>query len=149
MTQFGVLYVDDEIHNLNSFKAAFRRDFNIYVAQSAREGRRVLDQNEIAVIVTDQRMPGMTGIEFLESIIPVYPDTIRILLTGFSDINAVMDAINRGQVYKYLVKPWADEELKMYIQNAMEIYHLRKENRDLAQKLETAIKQLENLTKLG
>ena len=149
MTQFGVLYVDDEIHNLNSFKAAFRRDFNIYVAQSAREGRRVLDQNEIAVIVTDQRMPGMTGIEFLESIIPVYPDTIRILLTGFSDINAVMDAINRGQVYKYLVKPWADEELKMYIQNAMEIYHLRRENRDLALKLDQANKQLEILSRGG
>ena len=106
MMQFGVLYIDDEIHNLNSFKAAFRRDFNIHVAQSAREGRKILEQNEIAVIVTDQRMPVMTGIEFLESIIPVYPDTIRILLTGFSDINAVMDAINRGQVYKYLVKPW-------------------------------------------
>ncbi|EHQ30723.1 response regulator [Mucilaginibacter paludis] len=147
MMRFGVLYVDDEIHNLNSFKAAFRRDFNIYVAQSAREGRKILDQNEIAVIVTDQRMPVMTGIEFLESIIPVYPDTIRILLTGFSDINAVMDAINRGQVYKYLVKPWADEELKMYIQNAIEIYHLRKENRDLARKLEIANKQLENLSK--
>jgi DNA-binding NtrC family response regulator len=147
MMDFGVLYVDDEIHNLNSFKAAFRRDFNIHVAQSAREGRKILDQNEIAVIVTDQRMPGMTGIEFLESIIPVYPDTIRILLTGFSDINAVMDAINRGQVYKYLVKPWADEELKMYIQNAIEIYHLRKENRELAQKLEKANKQLEALTK--
>ena len=143
--QFGVLYVDDEIHNLNSFKAAFRRDFNIFTAQSAREGRRILDQNEIAVIVTDQRMPGMTGIEFLESIIPVYPDTIRILLTGFSDINAVMDAINRGQVYKYLVKPWADDELKMYIQNAMEIYHLRKENRDLSLKLEKANEQLEAL----
>jgi DNA-binding NtrC family response regulator len=149
MTQFGVLYVDDEIHNLNSFKAAFRRDFNIYVAQSAREGRRVLDQNEIAVIVTDQRMPGVTGIEFLESIIPVYPDTIRILLTGFSDVNAVMDAINRGQVYKYLVKPWADEELKMYVQNAIEIYNLRRENRDLAQKLEQANKQLDMLTKGG
>src|ERR1700743_539772 len=145
--QFGVLYIDDEIHNLNSFKAAFRRDFSIHVAQSAREGRKILDQNEIAVIVTDQRMPGMTGIEFLESIIPVYPDTIRILLTGFSDINAVMDAINRGQVYKYLVKPWADEELKMYIQNAIEIYHLRKENRELSQKLEKANKQLEALTK--
>jgi len=90
-------------------------------------------------------MPGMTGIEFLESILTIYPDTIRILLTGFSDINAVMDAINRGQVYKYLVKPWADEELKMYIQNAIEIYHLRKENRELAIKLEIAIKQLNNL----
>jgi DNA-binding NtrC family response regulator len=147
MMQFGVLYIDDEIHNLNSFKAAFRRDFNIHVAQSAREGRKILDQNEIAVIVTDQRMPVMTGIEFLESIIPVYPDTIRILLTGFSDINAVMDAINRGQVYKYLVKPWADEELKMYIQNAIEIYHLRKENRDLAHKLELANKLLDNLSR--
>lgn len=146
MMQFGVLYIDDEIHNLNSFKAAFRRDFNIYVAQSAREGRKILEQNEIAVIVTDQRMPVMTGIEFLESIIPVYPDTIRILLTGFSDINAVMDAINRGQVYKYLVKPWADEELKMYIQNAIEIYHLRKENRELANKLDLANKQLNNLS---
>jgi DNA-binding NtrC family response regulator len=145
MTQFGVLYVDDEIHNLNSFKAAFRRDFNIFTAQSAREGRKILDQNEIAVIVTDQRMPVMTGIEFLESIIPIHPDTIRILLTGFSDINAVMDAINRGQVYKYLVKPWADEELKMYIQNAMEIYNLRRENRDLAVKLEQANQQLEAL----
>ena len=145
MTQFGVLYVDDEIHNLNSFKAAFRRDFNIFTAQSAKEGRKILDQNEIAVIVTDQGMPVMTGIEFLESIIHIYPDTIRILLTGFSDINAVMDAINRGQVYKYLVKPWADEELKMYIQNAMEIYHLRKENQDLAEKLEKANKQLDAL----
>jgi len=145
MTQLGVLYIDDEIHNLNSFKAAFRRDFNIFTAQSAREGRKILDMNEIAVIVTDQRMPVMTGIEFLESIIPVYPDTIRILLTGFSDINAVMDAINRGQVYKYLVKPWADEELKQYIQNAMEIYHLRKENRDLAEKLEKANQQLDAL----
>ena len=130
---FGVLYVDDEINNLNSFKAAFRRDFDIYTAQSAREGRKVLDTNEIGVIITDQRMPRMTGIEFLESILPVYPDTIRILLTGFSDMNAVMDAINRGQVYKYLVKPWQNDELKLYIQNALEIYHLRRENKDLAQ----------------
>jgi DNA-binding NtrC family response regulator len=146
---YGVLYVDDEINNLNSFKAAFRRDFDIYTAQSAREGRKILDTNEIGVIITDQRMPGMTGIEFLESILPVYPDTIRILLTGFSDMNAVMDAINRGQVYKYLVKPWQNDELKLYIQNALEIYHLRRENKDLAQKLRQANLQLAQLTKPG
>jgi len=105
----GVLYIDDEVNNLNSFKAAFRRDFEIFTASSAKEGRKILDSQEIGVIITDQRMPGMTGIEFLESILPVYPDTIRILLTGFSDINAVMDAINRGQVYKYLVKPWQND----------------------------------------
>lgn len=147
MNGLGLLYVDDEINNLNSFKAAFRRDFNIYTASSAKEGRKILDTCEIGVIITDQRMPGMTGIEFLESIIPVYPDTIRILLTGFSDINAVMDAINRGQVYKYLVKPWQNDELKMYIENALEIYHLRKENKELARKLHQATLQLESLTK--
>jgi DNA-binding NtrC family response regulator len=144
---FGVLYVDDEINNLNSFKAAFRRDFDIYTAQSAREGRKILDTNEIGVIITDQRMPGMTGIEFLESILVIYPDTIRILLTGFSDMNAVMDAINRGQVYKYLVKPWQNDELKLYIQNALEIYHLRRENKELAQKLQQANMELAILNK--
>src|ERR1700752_1773658 len=144
---YGVLYIDDEINNLNSFKAAFRRDFDIYVAQSAREGRKILDGSEIGVIITDQRMPGMTGIEFLESILTIYPDTIRILLTGFSDMNAVMDAINRGQVYKYLVKPWQNDELKLYIQNALEIYHLRKENKELLHKLQQAMIEIEMLNK--
>jgi DNA-binding NtrC family response regulator len=143
----GVLYVDDEINNLNSFKAAFRRDFEIFIASSAKEGRKILDTQEIGVIITDQRMPGMTGIEFLESILPIYPDTIRILLTGFSDINAVMDAINRGQVYKYLVKPWQNDELKMYIENALEIYNLRKENKDLARKLQLAHAELNAIGK--
>ena len=143
--EIGVLYIDDEANNLNSFKAAFRREFNIYTASSAREGRKILDAYEIGVIITDQRMPGMTGIEFLESIIPVYPDTIRILLTGFSDINAVMDAINRGQVYKYLVKPWQNDELKMYIENSLEIYNLRKENKELARKLQLATLELERV----
>jgi DNA-binding NtrC family response regulator len=143
----GVLYVDDEINNLNSFKAAFRRDFNIYTASSAAEGRKILDGNEVGVIITDQRMPVTTGIEFLESILNVYPDTIRILLTGFSDINAVIDAINRGQVYKYLVKPWQNDELRIHIQNAIEIYSLRKENKELTYKLQMANMELETLAK--
>ena len=143
----GVLYVDDEINNLNSFKAAFRRDFNIYAASSAAEGRRILDGNEIGVIITDQRMPVTTGIEFLESVLQTHPDTIRILLTGFSDINAVIDAINRGQVYKYLVKPWQNDELRIHIQNAIEIYNLRKENKELTYKLQVANMELETLSK--
>ncbi len=143
----GVLYVDDEVNNLNSFKASFRHDFTVYTAISAKEGRKVLDAYEIGVIITDHRMPVMTGIEFLESIINVYPDTIRILLTGFADINAVMDAVNRGQVYKYIVKPWQNDELKMYILNAMEIYKLRKENKDLAAQLRNVQAELEALKK--
>lgn len=144
----GVLYVDDEVNNLNSFKAAFRHDFQVFTAISAKDGRKVLDSTEIGVIITDHRMPVTTGIEFLESIIQDYPDTIRILLTGFADINAVMDAINRGQVYKYIVKPWQNDELKMYITNAMEIYKLRRENKDLTVKLKLAYAEIEELKKI-
>lgn len=141
----NVLYVDDELHNLNSFKAGFRRLFNIFTAESALEGRKILESENIHVIITDQRMPVMTGIEFLESIIPDFPDPIRILLTGYADINAVIDAINRGQVYKYIQKPWMDEDLRINIEKAFEIYSLRKENRELTQQLILANKQLEFL----
>ncbi|MEJ2881984.1 response regulator [Pedobacter sp. GR22-6] len=141
----NVLYVDDEVHNLNSFKAGFRRLFNVFVAESAAEGRKILEAENIQVIITDQRMPVMTGIEFLESIIPDFPDPIRILLTGYADINAVIDAINKGQVYKYIQKPWMDEDLRINIEKAYEIYALRKENRELTEQLLLANKQLEFL----
>jgi len=141
----SVLYVDDELHNLNSFKAGFRRLFNVFTADSALEGRKILEKENIHVIITDQRMPVTTGIEFLESIIPDFPDPIRILLTGYADINAVIDAINKGQVYKYIQKPWMDEDLRINIENAYEIYALRKENRDLTQQLLRANDQLEFL----
>jgi len=142
----GVLYVDDEENNLNSFKALFRRDFAVYTALSGAEGRKVFERHEIGVVITDQRMPGMSGIEFLESIIPVFPDTVRILMTGFSDMNAVIDAINRGQVYKYLVKPWHNEDLRLHIQNALELYNLRKDNKILTRKLQMAQIQIDVLT---
>ncbi len=141
----NVLYVDDEIHNLNSFKAGFRRIFNVFTAESAVEGRKILETEDIHVIVTDQRMPVTTGIEFLESIIPDFPEPIRILLTGYADINAVIDAINRGQVYKYIQKPWREDDLQINIEKAFEIYTLRKENRELTEKLLIANKQLEYL----
>ncbi|TDQ06469.1 response regulator [Pedobacter metabolipauper] len=144
-TSINVLYVDDEIHNLNSFKAGFRRLFNIFTAESAAEGRKILETENIEIIITDQRMPVTTGIEFLESIIPDFPDPIRILLTGYADINAVIDAINKGQVYKYIQKPWMDEDLRINIEKAYEIYSLRKENRELTEQLLLANRQLEFL----
>lgn len=144
-TPINVLYVDDEVHNLNSFKAGFRRKFNVFTAESAVEGRKVLETELIHIIITDQRMPVTTGIEFLESIIPDFPDPIRILLTGYADINAVIDAINKGQVYKYIQKPWMDEDLRINIEKAFEIYSLRKENKELTEALLVANKQLEFL----
>lgn len=141
--QVNILYVDDEVHNLNAFKAAFRRDFNILVASSASEALVILKSNPIHIIVTDQRMPVMTGIEFLESIIEEYPDPMRMLLTGYSDINAVIDAINKGQVYLYATKPWQEEELRNHILKAFEVYTLRRENKLLNEQLAIVNEQLE------
>lgn len=140
-----VLYVDDEVNNLQAFKATFRRDYRIFLAESAREGRELLKEQEVNVIITDQRMPDETGVEFLESVIPIYPEPIRILLTGYTDIQAVIDSINKGKVYHYLTKPWEEDYLKTVVKNAYEVYALRKENKQLTDSLLKANDQLEFL----
>lgn len=142
-----VLYIDDEPHNLVGFKASFRRDFNIFTAESAEEGRHILGNEDIHVILSDQRMPRITGIEFFESILKEYPEPIRILITGYTDINAVIDAINRGQVYKYLTKPWYENEVRNFIEKAYEVFRLRRENIELTNKLMDMNKKLEFLAR--
>lgn len=138
-----VLYIDDEVDNLTSFKATFRRNFTITTAESADEALKILKEETIHVILSDQRMPKMTGIEFFESIQKTYPDPIRILITGYTDINAVIDAINLGQVYKYLTKPWIEDDVKIFVEKAYEVYRLRKENIDLTNRLLDVNKKLE------
>ena len=140
-----ILYLDDEENNLQAFKATFRRDYKIFLAISAEEGREILSKEEIDIIITDQRMPEETGVEFLASIIPIHPEPIRILLTGYTDIQAVIDSINKGQVYHYLTKPWEEDYLRTVIKNAFEIYTLRKENIKLTQELIKSNDQLEFL----
>ncbi|GHB42494.1 response regulator [Mongoliitalea lutea] len=141
----SVLYVDDEMHNLQAFKATFRRDFKVHIAISADEGRAILSKEKVDIIITDQRMPDETGVDFLESIIPTHPEPMRILLTGYTDIQAVIDAINKGQIYHYLTKPWDEEYLKNVIRNAFEVFSLRKENKKLTQDLIRVNEQLEFL----
>ena len=141
--KFQILYVDDERHNLTSFKATFRREFNIHIAESADDGMEILKNNEILIVLSDQRMPGMTGVEFFKVLKEEYPDTIRILITGYSDIQAVIDAINEGQIYRYIAKPWEPNDLLLVIQQAIEVYSLRKENIRLVEELQIANKQLE------
>jgi len=141
--KISVLYVDDEVHNLVSFKANFRSFYNIYTAESAEEARKILEKEKIQIIITDQRMPGITGVEFLESIIKEYPDPIRMLLTGYADMESIIEAINKGQIYRYITKPFVADELKMNIDNAYEIYSLREENKQLLKSLLQANEQLE------
>ncbi|MBY0543105.1 MAG: response regulator [Sphingobacteriaceae bacterium] len=139
----NILYVDDEPHNLSAFSATYRRLYKVFTAESAEEGVKILDKEDIHIIITDQRMPKTTGVEFLASILEKHPDPIRMILTGYTDIDAVIDAINKGQVYRYIQKPWMEEDLRINIEKAIEIYTLRKENRELTEKLLVANKQLE------
>ena len=145
--KINVLYIDDEINNINSFKASVRRIFTVFTAESAAEGKIILDKEDIHVILSDQRMPKTTGIEFFQSILETHPDPIRILITGYTDINAVIDAINVGQVYKYLSKPWNEEDIKNFIYKAFEVVDLRRKNKELTEKLLDANKKLEFLAR--
>jgi response regulator RpfG family c-di-GMP phosphodiesterase len=151
MPVIKVLYIDDEAHNLISFKANFRRHFQIQTAESAAEARILLDEQQetdpFSVIVSDQRMPGMTGIEFFASILPIYPEPLRILLTGYSDLSAVIDAINVGQVYRYLQKPWNEVEVISTVNSAFEVFDLRRKNIELTEKLIDMNKKLEFLAR--
>lgn len=138
-----VLFLDDEFFNLQSFRAAFRSQFKVHLAQTTQVAREILDYNEIEVIISDQRMPDQSGTEFFNEIIQVHPDPVRILLTGYVDIKAVIDAINKGEVYRFLSKPWNDEEVKITINNAAEIYRTRKELIRKNEMLEKAYNELD------
>lgn len=134
---FKILYIDDEVQNLNSFKATFRRDFEIFTAINTREAHQILKNHTVQIIITDQKMPEITGIEFFKQIIDIYPDPIRILLTGYTDIDALADAINIGNIYRYITKPWNELELRNAIKNAFDTYYdkvlLKEKVRELEQ----------------
>jgi response regulator RpfG family c-di-GMP phosphodiesterase len=143
---FNVLYVDDEENNLNSFRAALRRNYNVFTALSGDQGIDVLKSTDIHVVITDQRMPNMTGVQFLQKI-PPNQENIRIILTGFSDMESIVEAINNGKVYRYITKPWDKDELKITIDNAIETVMLRRSNKQLIQDLRDYNEQLEEKVK--
>ncbi|MGD1871881.1 MAG: response regulator [Mastigocoleus sp.] len=123
-----ILVVDDEPDNLDLLYRTFRRDFQVLKAESGSKALEILStEGEVAVIISDQRMPEMKGTEFLSKTLPKFPDTVRIILTGFTDIEDLVDAINAGQVYKYITKPWDPDELKAVVQRAAETYDLLKQ----------------------
>lgn len=143
--KINILYVDDEVNNLISFKALFRLKHHVFTAESGKEALKIMDRNEIHVIITDQRMPEMTGVELLESVLECHPEPMRILLTGYADLNAVIDAINKGKIFHYLSKPWNEQELEKTIQDAYLIYLKRKEDKKNADQLMLSNEQFEFL----
>ncbi|MBK6752381.1 MAG: PAS domain S-box protein [Flavobacteriales bacterium] len=120
-----VLYLDDEEGNLVAFRANFRRDLDVFTATTAEEALALLDREHIPVVISDQRMPLVTGVDFLAQVKQRHPNTIRMLLTGYADIQAVIDAVNKGRIYAYVTKPWDASDLLLRIQQANEVYGLR------------------------
>jgi diguanylate cyclase (GGDEF)-like protein/PAS domain S-box-containing protein len=141
--QRTLLLVDDEPNILTALKRLFRRDgHKLLTAASGAEALEILSQHKVDVIITDQRMPGMTGVELLRCVNALYPDTIRIVLSGYTELQSVTDAINEGAVYRFLTKPWDDELLREQIRKAFAVRDLTEENRDLDAKIRSANQEL-------
>lgn len=131
-----ILYIDDEVHNLNAFRASFRRSYEIYTANSAQEGKLLLKSVDVHIIIADQKMPVTTGVEFFYEIREELPDPIRILLTGYTDVEDIIEAINKGHIFSYVKKPWDEYELHNTISNAFEMYQARKSLKEKISELE-------------
>lgn len=144
MEKHAILYVDDDHENLRAFRRLFRKEYTVLLAESGEEGLELLQEHgDIPVIITDQRMPEMTGIEFLEKTRELSPDSIRIIITGFTDVQALIDAINTGRVYRYITKPWDEQELYVTLKRAIESYELKKNNDQLLSDLQRKHEELE------
>jgi signal transduction histidine kinase len=145
MTKHTILVLDDEPSNVNALYRTLRHDYNVLTATSGEEGLKLIAESEVALIITDQRMPGMTGVQFLEKTIAKNPDTIRIILTGYTDIEALIDSINTGRVYRFITKPWNPTELKVTLKRAIEQYELVLENKKLIWDLQNKNKELQDM----
>jgi response regulator RpfG family c-di-GMP phosphodiesterase len=148
MTNPKILIVDDEENVLNSLKRLFRKEpYQILTALNGEEGLKILDDHPVDLIISDLKMPEMNGIEFFKRAKEKNPVPLRIMLTGHADLKSVIDAIGQGEVYRFLLKPWDDEELKMNIKQALDYYYLQKETRSLARTVEKQSQILKELEK--
>lgn len=148
MSDRTILFVDDEKNVLKSLKRLFANtDHEIILAISGKEGLKMFEENNINLVISDYRMPEMNGVQFLSKVKELYPDTIRIILSGYADVMAIVEAINDGEVYKFLSKPWNDHELLTTVKRAFEHYNLKIENKNLIDELQSANEELRQLTK--
>ncbi len=146
--EIKILCVDDEPNVLNALKRLFLDEpYTILTAASGQEGLEIIEKENVQIIISDYRMPGMNGVDFLKEARKKWPNTVRIVLSGYADTAAIVSAINEGQIYKFVPKPWNDEELKVTISNAIERYHLFKKNMELTEELQRKNDELTRLNK--
>ena len=143
-----LLLVDDEENVIRSLRRLFRQEpFTVLTANSGAEGLEILAKQTVSVILSDQRMPGMIGSEFLKIVKERYPHTIRIVMSGYTELESITSAINDGAVFKFLLKPWEDEKLLAHIRDAFSYHDLKSNNELLAQELQKANASLEDRVK--
>jgi two-component system, sensor histidine kinase and response regulator len=141
----SILCVDDEVDNVDALERLFRRKFKVLKATSAAQALDLLAQHPVTVIISDQRMPQMTGVEFLSESIKTHPSAIRILLTGYTDIDSVISAINAGQIYRYVTKPWDPVDLSNAVDKAIERFEIGEELIEKNRALQAALEELQTL----
>jgi type II secretory ATPase GspE/PulE/Tfp pilus assembly ATPase PilB-like protein/FixJ family two-component response regulator/RNA polymerase subunit RPABC4/transcription elongation factor Spt4 len=146
--QYHILFVDDEPNVIKSMMRIFRQEnYGLLAANSGQEALSIMDQEQVQVVISDHRMPEMNGTDLLREIKRRYPATIRIMLTGYADVDAVMGAVNDGAVYKFITKPWNDEDLRLTVSLALEQYDLIQENKHLRKKSTAQKKELKRLSR--
>ena len=136
--KYTILIVDDEIANLEKLQRTFISSYNLLIAKSGEKAFELAKKNPVDLVITDQKMPRMTGIELLKRIIKIKPDIMRIILTGYTEVEDLIDAINEGHVYRYITKPWDPKELKIIVKQALEKLELQRENKRLTEELKKA-----------
>ena len=145
----SMLLVDDEPGVISALKRSLiEESYNIYTANSGIEGLAILKDNKIKLVISDEKMPGMTGSEFLAAVKKMFPETLRMMLTGHASIQAAMNAVNNGEIYRFFTKPWNDIEIKLAIRSAIEKYDLEAENRRLLKTVKRQANELQQLEKL-
>lgn len=122
----NVVYLDDDLVMLENFKTIYSPYFNIFTTDCADTAKEIIRNQEINIIISDQRMPKITGVQFFSSILKEFPDPIRILLTAFTEIDVVINAINQGHIYQYVRKPYIFQDMKKMLVDASQIYQIRK-----------------------
>ena len=146
---YKILIVDDEPANLRSLARLFRQGYEVLTAESGDQALDLLRQHDVALLITDQRMPGMTGIELLKNTVPIRPRMVRIILTGYTDVDALVEAINCGQVYRYVTKPWNNDELRLTAKRALEHFETNKNSYELALTNERLVSRIGEIQQLA
>lgn len=142
-----ILLVDDEENILHSLKRLLRKEkYRLLTCSSCAEGLKILEENDVHLVISDQRMPETSGIEFFAIVKERYPDALRIILSGYTDVDSITESINKGHIYKFFLKPWNDQSLKLEIRQALEQYELIRTNKELHEKV---LEQNEELVKIN